>query len=638
MIDIKKQLEFFKSLSDSYHIENVRQAIDNLQNKAEDKSLYLAVVGEFSSGKSTFINALIGKRLLKEAVMPTTACATYIAKGTDEIEIAVIFNKKKFHVFERDLSALDTYIEQKYGISITGIQHLIDILTSDQSVASDVKALYLSIPNISIPDNIVIIDTPGFNPGDLSVKNHFEVTKDVVENHADAALVLMPSDQPFSNSVKVFLQDHLYKYLHRCIYVLTMGDHKSNNERIELFDFVKNRLKIDFKLDEPKVYCESAITMLPVVKIPEKMKADWGMWQSEFKSFKQYVWNLLTRQKELILSEHLHNLVLDISKEMQNSLLVKQEELKERKMKIDKSRISHIDSVTTKLALKAKNNIANTITQTKDKLDVEIKSGKSACLSFARTKLTPSNAFKFHEEVEPLIASEAKTLSSNALLKVNELISTIVKVSIDTNIADMQKEFTRHYSMFPTLQIKDKGIEMEINKIKLPVIEFSSTNQIVRETNDRGGNRILGGAAGGAAAGAAIGSIVPIIGTGVGAILGGVAGFLFGGTQSDKLENDTYPSVKSSMEREIDNYFNSIKSKIKDKLSDRKRQIDKAIDDYAKKHVTEYGEAVEQLILQQEHDSQIAQDNIDSLKNQIRSLEDIQHETEYNLVRLKEQK
>lgn len=638
MMDIEKQLDFFKSLSDVYHIENVRQAIDSLQNKVEDKSLYLAVVGEFSSGKSTFINALIGRRILKEAVMPTTACATYIAKGTDEIEIAVIFNKKKFHVYERDLSAINAYIKKKYGISITDIQHLIDILTSDQFVASDVKALYLSIPNISIPDNIVIIDTPGFNPGDLSVKNHFEVTKDVVENHADAALVLMPSDQPFSNSVKVFLQDHLYKYLHRCIYVLTMGDHKSNNERIELLDFVRNRLKIDFKLDEPKVHCESAITMLPVVKIPEMMKADWAMWQSEFKSFKQNVWNLLNHQKELILSEHLHNLVLDISKEMQNSLLVKQKELKEQKMKIDKSRVSHIDSVTTKLALKAKNNIANTITQTKDKLDAEMQSGKSACLSFARTTLTPSNAFKFHQEVEPLVASDAKTRSSNAILKVNKLISTIVKVSVDTNIADMQKEFTSHYSMFPALQLEDKGIEMDIKKINLPVIEFNCTNQIVRETNDKSGNRIGGGALGGAAAGAAIGSAVPGIGTFFGALIGFVAGIGIGGSRNDKLESEVYPSVKSSMEREINNYFNSVKSKIKDKLSDRKRQIDKAIDDYAKKHVTEYGEAVEQLILQQEHDSQIAQDNIDSLKNQIRSLEDIQHETEYNLVRLKEQK
>ena len=638
MVDIKKQLDFFKSLSDAYHIENIRQAVDNLQEKAEDKSLYLAVVGEFSSGKSTFINALIGRRILKEAVMPTTACATYIAKGTVEIEIGVIFDKKKFHVYERDLTTLNTYIRKKYNISISGTQHLIDILTSEQSVASDVKALFLSIPNISIPDNIVIIDTPGFNPGDLSVKNHFEVTKDVVENHADAALVLMPSDQPFSNSVKVFLQNHLHKYLHRCVYVLTMGDHKSNNERIELLDFVKNRLKRDFKLEEPKVYCESAITTLPVVKIPENMKVDWGMWQSEFKSFKQYVWNLLTHQKELIISEHLHNLVLDISKEMQNSLLVKQVELEEQKKRIDKSRVSHIDSLTTQLALKAKNNITNTITKTKDKLDAEIRTRKSACLSFARTKLTRSNAFKFHQEVEPLIASDAKIRSSNALLKVNELISTIVKVSVDTNIAEMQKEFTRHYSMFPTLQMKDKGIEMKINKIKLPEIEFSSTNQIVSETNEKGGGNIIGGVAGGAAAGATIGSIVPIIGTGFGALVGGIAGFFFGGSQIDELRNDAYPSVKSSMEREIDNYFNSVKTKIKDKLSDRKQQIDKAIDDYSKKHVTEYGDAVERLILQQEHDSKIAQDNINSLKNHIRSLEDIEHETKYNLVRLKEQK
>ena len=259
-------------------------------------------------------------------------------------------------------------------------------------------------------------------------------------------------------------------------------------------------------------------------------------------------------------------------------------------------------------------------------------------MSFARTKLTVSNAYKFHEEVEPLIASEAKTHSSNALLKVNELISTIVKVSVDTNIAEMQKEFTRHYSMFPTLQMKDKGIEMDIKKINLPVIEFSGTNQIVRETNDKSGNRIGGGALGGAAAGAAIGSIVPGIGTFFGALVGFVAGIGIGGSQSDKLESEVYPTVESSMEREIDNYFNSVKSKIKDILSDRKRQINKAIDDYAKKHVTEYGEAVEQLILQQEHDSQIAQDNIDGLKNQIRSLEDMQHETEYNLVRLKEQK
>ena len=638
MVEIKKQLDFFKSLSDTYHIESVKQAIENLQEKAEDDVLYLAVVGEFSSGKSTFINALLGRRILKEAVMPTTACATYIAKGSGEIEIGVVFEEKEFHVYERDTKTLNAFIKKNYDITITNIQHLIDTLTSEQSVASDVKALFLSIPNINIPDNIVIIDTPGFNPGDLSVKNHFEITKDIVENHADAALVLMPSDQPFSNSVKVFLQNHLYKYLHRCVYVLTMGDHKNNDERTELFKFVVNHLKIDFKLEDPKVFCESAITMLPVVKIPDNMKADWNYWQSEFDVFKNYIWSLLIRQKEIILSEHLQNLVLDLSKEMQEQLLIKQIELEEKKDKIDKSRVSHIDSITTQLALKAKNRITDTIIKTKDKLDSEIRVGKSACLSFARTKLTRANAFKFHQEVEPSIASDAKERSSKALMKINEIISTMVKTSVDLNIGEMQKEFTRHYSMFPSLKMKDKGMELKIDRISFPKIAFSSTNQIVSQTNEKGGGRILGGIAGGAAGGAAIGSVVPIVGTVFGAVVGGIAGLFFGGSQSDELQDDAYSSVKSSMEREIDMFFNSVKSKIKDKLSERKRQIDKAIDEYAKRHVTEYGDAVEKLILQQEQDSLIAQENIDSLKNQIRSLEDIEHETEYHLVRLKEQK
>ncbi|MDH3255345.1 MAG: dynamin family protein, partial [Acidobacteriota bacterium] len=37
-----------------------------------DTLFLLVVVGEFNSGKSTFINALLGRRLLEEGVTPTT--------------------------------------------------------------------------------------------------------------------------------------------------------------------------------------------------------------------------------------------------------------------------------------------------------------------------------------------------------------------------------------------------------------------------------------------------------------------------------------------------------------------------------------------------------------------------------------
>ena len=48
-------------------IEQARQSARNL-----DEAFLLVVVGEFNSGKSSFINALLGEAVLPEGVTPTT--------------------------------------------------------------------------------------------------------------------------------------------------------------------------------------------------------------------------------------------------------------------------------------------------------------------------------------------------------------------------------------------------------------------------------------------------------------------------------------------------------------------------------------------------------------------------------------
>ena len=42
--------------------------LEKLKNRVQDDTFRIAVVGEFSSGKSTFINAILGKDLLSHAV------------------------------------------------------------------------------------------------------------------------------------------------------------------------------------------------------------------------------------------------------------------------------------------------------------------------------------------------------------------------------------------------------------------------------------------------------------------------------------------------------------------------------------------------------------------------------------------
>lgn len=635
-MEVKQQLEFFSQLTDAYNLDSMRQSVANLQQKMKNRALHLAVVGEFSSGKSTFINALIGRRILKEAVMPTTACATYISLGTGVLRISVEFADKKFHVKEGEFTPLLSYLQQHYGLQPIGTQELIDTLTSDQTVARDVKVMHLTIPHISLPDNVVIIDTPGFNPGDVSVQNHFEVTKRVVTNEADAALVLMPSDQPFSNSLRVFMHDYLNKYLHRCVFVLTMGDHKTPSDRELLLNYVKGRLFTDFKMKTAKVFCESAITTLPVVRIPDSMKSEWKYWQEEFEAFKTKTWNLLLRNKEVILSEHLHNLALDLVHQLQGALSDKQSSYELQKTQLENGRVEHIESLTSQLSTLAKQQIDKVMKRLTDTEAEEMTQARDACKALAVSKLNRRNAFQFHTVVEPVVADSARAGVKSALVTINEMISKQVKSAVSQQLAEMRKEFNRHYSIFSSLRRKAKEFKLSIEEIELPDMAFSSTNKLVSTTNSDGGGKILGGIAGGAAAGAAVGSVIPVIGTGVGAIIGGIAGAIFGGKKSEKLEDDAFPIVTSTMLSEIDAHFLAARTEIEKKINERRQNIHQAIEQYAHNHVTEYGEAVENLIRQQEKNILQIQQQIDSLKLQVRLLEDIKDETTYTLIRLKE--
>src|SRR5690606_24550282 len=53
-----------------------------------DQLFLLVVIGEFNAGKSAFINALVGARLLEEGVTPTTTRVHVLAYGPAETRTA----------------------------------------------------------------------------------------------------------------------------------------------------------------------------------------------------------------------------------------------------------------------------------------------------------------------------------------------------------------------------------------------------------------------------------------------------------------------------------------------------------------------------------------------------------------------
>src|SRR5688500_2667189 len=67
-----------RTVTDRARLTPLTDRIRGVEDRLRDDRYYLAVIGEFSAGKSTFINALLGLDLLPTSALRTTAAATRI--------------------------------------------------------------------------------------------------------------------------------------------------------------------------------------------------------------------------------------------------------------------------------------------------------------------------------------------------------------------------------------------------------------------------------------------------------------------------------------------------------------------------------------------------------------------------------
>jgi small GTP-binding protein len=119
-----------------------------------DELFLLVVVGEFNAGKSAFINALLGQKLLKEGVTPTTTQINILSYGDDQ-----------------------------------------------EQTAADSSQQVILLP-VDFLSNISIVDTPGTN---AIIRSHEAITSQFVPR-SDLVLFITSADRPFTESERAFLE------------------------------------------------------------------------------------------------------------------------------------------------------------------------------------------------------------------------------------------------------------------------------------------------------------------------------------------------------------------------------------------------------------------------------------------------
>jgi small GTP-binding protein len=198
-------------------LSELRDLLDRLDAPAEDQEalarsiaqldelFLLVVVGEFNSGKSALINALLGRTLLEEGVTPTTSRIAVLKHG------------------------------QAVGRAAAGAG--LEIVTAPEEILREIN----------------VVDTPGTN---AVLRGHEALTRDFVPR-ADLVIFVTSAERPFTESERGFLET-IRDWGKKVVVVVNKADIlETPEERTAVVEFVREQALALLGL-RPEVFVVSA--------------------------------------------------------------------------------------------------------------------------------------------------------------------------------------------------------------------------------------------------------------------------------------------------------------------------------------------------------------------------------------------
>lgn len=204
--------------------------IRELKSRLSRGKLHLAVLGQFNRGKSTFLNALIGLKILPTSVLPITSVPTIISYG-DEVSCRVRFLDQK----------PDLVVRQ----SLESIQDILKKYVAEENNPNNqlcVKEVEVNCNSQLLKNGTILLDTPGF--GSTHLHNTRVALTTLTE--CDAAIFLMSADPPLTQTELEFLKQ-VNLYVPRIFFVLNKTDLLTKDDLLTIDQFIKNILIMQMK-------------------------------------------------------------------------------------------------------------------------------------------------------------------------------------------------------------------------------------------------------------------------------------------------------------------------------------------------------------------------------------------------------
>ncbi len=227
---IKDAIAFLNKLSD----HKDKELLEEIERKLEENKFNLVVLGQFKRGKTTFVNALLGERVLPSAVLPLTSIVTLVEWG----------NEKKAEVVFMDGSSKEVPVEE------------IELYVTEKENPENrkgVKFVRVFYPSGLLKKGLILVDTPGV--GSLYDSNT-DVTYGFLPR-VDAAIFLLTVDPPLSREEVSFLKD-VCPHVERMLFVLNKIDYIDPKDLKDVLQFVSENISSTLSIKSPRVFPVSA--------------------------------------------------------------------------------------------------------------------------------------------------------------------------------------------------------------------------------------------------------------------------------------------------------------------------------------------------------------------------------------------
>lgn len=221
------ELQKMTTIAQSLGFNDLMAELNVLAQRQEQENcpLILPLVGEFSSGKTTLINALTDSKKLETATKPTTATIYQIHFGSESCHATVCYEDGK-------------QIEVK------------DIAVLKNDAINDAAIVDVYDTSNKVPSTTILVDTPGLSSPD---PRHKQTLVDFLPQ-ADAILLVSDINQQITRSITDFIKT-MSLAKRQIFLVLTKSDTKSASGLIAAKEYISKNTEIPIA----QVACVSAI-------------------------------------------------------------------------------------------------------------------------------------------------------------------------------------------------------------------------------------------------------------------------------------------------------------------------------------------------------------------------------------------